>query len=110
MNYLQGHPCNSNSNIFCYFNLQNDYLPIEWSPLLQVLVNNVGITEENESAILFELLATTVEVGGESVAMHIPMVVTALAGIIEKHLPPHREPWPQVMFFILCDLKLYRPC
>lgn len=99
-NYLHIYPCNSNSNIFLYFNLQNDYLPIEWLPLLQILVDNVGITKENESAVLFELLATTVEVGGEIVAMHIPMAVTALAGIIVKHLPPHPEPWPQVIFFI----------
>lgn len=79
--------------------MQNDYLPIEWLPLLQILVDNVGITKENESALLFELLATTVEVGGEIVAMHIPMAVTAFAGIIAKYLPPHPEPWLQVICF-----------
>ncbi|KAG9459904.1 hypothetical protein H6P81_004412 [Aristolochia fimbriata] len=77
--------------------LENDYQPSEWLPLLQVLVSRMDCEDENESAVLFQLLTTAVEAGSESLAVHIPPVVTNLAGIILKHIPPIPEPWPQVV-------------
>ncbi|KAJ8623513.1 hypothetical protein MRB53_032042 [Persea americana] len=53
--------------------LENDYLPPEW------------------------LLTTVVEVGDEKVACHIPAIISTVATAVSKHIPPTREPWPQVV-------------
>ncbi|OVA16680.1 Importin-beta [Macleaya cordata] len=77
--------------------LENDYLPPEWLPLLQVVVSKTDNEDDNESSILFELLRTVVEAGNENVAAHIPYIVTSLVDTISKHIPPLPEPWPQVV-------------
>ncbi|XP_058076603.1 uncharacterized protein LOC131225158 isoform X2 [Magnolia sinica] len=76
--------------------LENDYLPPEWLPLLQVLVNGTDNEDENEISLLFQLITTVVEVGDEKVAVYLPAIVSTLAGAISKHIPPIPEPLPQV--------------
>ena len=83
-------------NMFYLLLLQNDYLPPEWVPLMQVLVNMIYTEDENESTLLFQLLTTVVEVGDEKVACHIPAIISTVATAVSKHIPPTREPWPQV--------------
>ncbi|XP_068662047.1 importin beta-like SAD2 homolog isoform X2 [Aristolochia californica] len=77
--------------------LENDYLPSEWLPLLQLLVRGMDCEDENESALLFQLLTNAVEAGSENLVVHIPTIVENLAGVISKHIPPIPEPWPQVV-------------
>ncbi|KAK9139093.1 hypothetical protein Scep_008774 [Stephania cephalantha] len=77
--------------------LENDYLPPEWLPLLQAVVNRTDCDDDNESSVGFQLLSTVVEAGGENVAIHIPSIVSAFVGTISKHIPPIPEPWPQVV-------------
>jgi len=79
-----------------YVLLQNDYIPPDWLSLLQVLVNRIDNADENESSLLFQLLSTVVESGQEKVAIHIPLIVSRVAGVISKNIPPIPEPWPQV--------------
>lgn len=82
--------------IYVYvFALQNDYLPLEWMPLLQVVVNRIG-NDDDESSILYQLLNSVVEAGGENIAAHIPDIVPILAGTLSKSIPDNLEPWPQV--------------
>ncbi|KAL6008752.1 hypothetical protein ACLOJK_021978 [Asimina triloba] len=76
--------------------LENDYLPPEWLPFLQVLVNSMDKEDESEGSFLLQLLITAVEVGDENVAVYIPQIVLTLGGVISKHIPPIPEPWPQV--------------
>lgn len=80
---------------FYIFPLQNDYLPPEWLPLLQVVIGGIGQDDE-ENSILFQLLSSMVEAGNENVAIHIPHSVLSLVGAISKSIPPNFEPWPQV--------------
>lgn len=63
---------------------------------MQVLVNMINTEDENESTLLFQLLTTVVEVGHEKVACHIPAIISTVAAAVSKHMPPTREPWPQV--------------
>ncbi|KAK9136588.1 hypothetical protein Sjap_007182 [Stephania japonica] len=79
--------------------LENDYLPPEWLPLLQAVVNRTDCDDDNESSVAFQLLSTVVEAGGENVAIHIPSIVSAFVGTISKHIPPIPEPWPQTPDF-----------
>lgn len=76
--------------------LQNDYTPPDWLSLLQVLVNRIDSGDENESSLLFQLLGTVIESAEEKVANHIPLIVSSVAGVISKNIPPIPEPWPQV--------------
>lgn len=76
--------------------LENDYLPPEWLPLLQVVIGGIGQDDE-ENSILFQLLSSMVEAGNENVAIHIPHSVLSLVGAISKSIPPNFEPWPQVV-------------
>ncbi|XP_011656322.1 uncharacterized protein LOC101205180 isoform X1 [Cucumis sativus] len=76
--------------------LENDYLPPEWLPLLQVVIGGVGQDDE-ENSILFQLLSSIVEAGNENIGIHIPHVVLSLVGAISKSIPPNLEPWPQVV-------------
>ncbi|XP_022958879.1 importin beta-like SAD2 homolog isoform X1 [Cucurbita moschata] len=76
--------------------LENDYLPPEWLPLLQVVIGGIGQDDE-ENSILFQLLSSIVEAGNENVAIHIPHAVLSLVGAISKSIPPNLEPWPQVV-------------
>lgn len=75
--------------------LQNEYLPPEWLPLLQVVVGRIG-DEDEENSVLFQLLNTVVEAGNENVAVHMPYIISSLVGQISKAIPPNPEPWPQV--------------
>ncbi|KAF6156526.1 hypothetical protein GIB67_011327 [Kingdonia uniflora] len=77
-----------------YF-MQNDYLPPEWLPILEVVVNRMSDEDDSESSSLLQLLATVVEAGNGNVAVHIPYIVSALVGTISKRIPPIPEPWPQ---------------
>ncbi|KAG7995708.1 hypothetical protein I3843_01G123200 [Carya illinoinensis] len=76
--------------------LENDYVPPEWLPLLEVVIGRIGNGDE-ESSLLFQLLSSTVEAVDEKVAVHIPYIVSALVGTITKLIPGNPEPWPQVV-------------
>ncbi|XP_030507161.2 importin beta-like SAD2 homolog [Cannabis sativa] len=77
--------------------LENEYLPPDWLPLLQVVIGRIGIDDE-DSSVLFQLLSSVVEAGNENVAIHIPFIVSSLAGTISKCIPPNPEkPWPQMV-------------
>ncbi|KAJ1403033.1 Importin-beta, N-terminal domain [Sesbania bispinosa] len=76
--------------------LDNDYMPPDFLPLLQVIVSNIG-NDESESSILFQLLSSIMEAGDEKVAVHIPHIVSSLVGSISKWLTANLEPWPQVV-------------
>uniref|UniRef100_A0A5B7BY10 Importin N-terminal domain-containing protein n=1 Tax=Davidia involucrata TaxID=16924 RepID=A0A5B7BY10_DAVIN len=76
--------------------VENDYLPLEWLPLLQVLVGRIGVDNE-ETSILFQLLGTLVGAGNEGVALHIPQIISSLVGTISKCIPSNPEPWPQMV-------------
>ncbi|CBI25943.3 unnamed protein product, partial [Vitis vinifera] len=76
--------------------LENDYLPPEWLPLLQVVVGGIG-DEDEENSVLFQLLSTVVEAGNENVAVHLPHIISLLVGQISKSIPPNPEPWPQMV-------------
>lgn len=82
--------------------MQNDYVPPDWLSLLQVLVNRINNGDENESSQLFQLLGTVVESGQEKVAIHIPLIVSSIVGVISKNIPPIPEPWPQVCYMQSC--------
>ncbi|RDX78950.1 Importin beta-like SAD2-like protein [Mucuna pruriens] len=80
--------------------LDNDYMPPDFLPLLQVIVGNIGndgIESESESSILFQLLSSIMEAGDEKVAVHIPHIVSSVAGPVSKWLTANLEPWPQVV-------------
>ncbi|CAL5415195.1 unnamed protein product [Camellia sinensis] len=74
--------------------VENDYLPPEWLPLLQIVVSRIA-DEGEETSILFQLLGTLVEAGNEHVSLHIPYIISSLVGTISKCIPPNPEPWPQ---------------
>ncbi|XP_004508096.1 uncharacterized protein [Cicer arietinum] len=76
--------------------LDNDYMPPDFLPLLQVIVTNIG-NDENDSSILFQLLSSIMEVGDEKVAVHIPHIIPSLVGSVSKWLTSDLEPWPQVV-------------
>ncbi|XP_073009559.1 uncharacterized protein [Typha latifolia] len=77
--------------------LENGFAPPDWLLLLQVLLNRIGKGDANESALLFQLFGTIVESGQGKVAVHIPVIMSSIAGAVLKQLPPTPEPWPQVV-------------
>ncbi|XP_020226880.1 importin beta-like SAD2 [Cajanus cajan] len=80
--------------------LDNDCMPPDFLPLLQVIVANIGNDEgesESESSILFQLLSSIMEAGDEKVAVHIPHIVSSIVGTVSKWLTANMEPWPQVV-------------
>ncbi|KAK7388057.1 hypothetical protein VNO78_22860 [Psophocarpus tetragonolobus] len=78
--------------------LDNDYMPPDFLPLLQVIVSNIGNNEgESESSLLFQLLSSIMEAGDEKVAIHIPHIVSSIVGPVSKWLTANLEPWPQVV-------------
>lgn len=83
--------------------LQNEYMPPEWLPLLQVVCHRIG-DEEEDSSIYFQLLSTMVEAGNEKIAPHIPDIVCLLVREISKKLPLDLEPWPQVSSYLQLQL------
>ncbi|GAB4859023.1 hypothetical protein Ancab_010491 [Ancistrocladus abbreviatus] len=76
--------------------LENDYLPPDWLPLLQVIVGRIG-NEDEETSMLFQLLSSVVEAGNEKVSVHAPLMVSSLVCAISKYLPSDSEPWPHVV-------------
>ncbi|XP_020573467.1 uncharacterized protein LOC110019929 isoform X4 [Phalaenopsis equestris] len=89
--------------------INNEYFPPDWTPLLQILVSRMGIGDEIECCLLFNLLSTVVEAGQDKVAVHIPVVVSNIANVILRNMPPIPEPWPQVLergFAVLAELAL----
>lgn len=76
--------------------VENEYLPPEWLPVLQVIAGRIG-DEDEESSILFQLLSTLVEAGGESVAPHIPHIISLVVGAISKYMATNPEPWSQTV-------------
>lgn len=83
------------------FLFQNDYAPPEWLPLLEGVIGRIS-NEDEESSILFQLLSSVVEAGDETVAVHIPYIVSSLVGAISKWIPANLEPWPQVCVDLPC--------
>lgn len=59
------------------------------------MVSRIG-AEDEENSIIFQLLSTLVEAGNESVAPHIPYMVSLLVGKVAEHIPADPESWPQV--------------
>ncbi|KAL9325705.1 hypothetical protein ACSQ67_006350 [Phaseolus vulgaris] len=76
--------------------LDNDYMPPDFLPVLQVIVGSIG-KDESESSILFQLLSSIMEAGDEKVAVHIPHIVSSIVGSVSKCLTVNMEPWPQVV-------------
>ncbi|KAK7348003.1 hypothetical protein VNO80_22551 [Phaseolus coccineus] len=76
--------------------LDNDYMPPDFLPVLQVIVGSIG-KDESESSILFQLLSSIMEAGDEKVAVHIPHIVSSIVGSVSKWLTVNMEPWPQVV-------------
>ncbi|XP_051180407.1 uncharacterized protein [Lolium perenne] len=76
--------------------IENGYSSPDWVALLQVVVKRLSAEDENESALLFQLLGTVVEAGEEKVLPHIPGTVSNIANIIMNLLSPVPDPWPQV--------------
>ncbi|XP_052204789.1 uncharacterized protein LOC127809769 isoform X3 [Diospyros lotus] len=76
--------------------IENDYLPPEWLPLLQVVVGRIA-DECEEASILFQLLSTLFEAGNEHVTLHTPNILLSLVGTISKSIPRYTEPWPQIV-------------
>lgn len=77
--------------------IENGYAPPDWVALLQVVVKRISAEDENESALLFQLLGTIVDAGQEKVLAHIPGTVSNIANTIINLLPPVPDPWPQVV-------------
>lgn len=77
--------------------IENGYAPPDWVALLQVVVKRISAEDENESALLFQLLGTIVDAGQEKVAAHIPGTVSNIVNTIINLLPPVPDPWPQVV-------------
>lgn len=81
--------------------VQNEFNPLDWLPVLQVVVDRIKIDKsEEETSIMFELLKTLVEAGADVVASHIPHIIYLLTQHIVKHIPLVPEPWPQVSLAI----------
>ncbi|GKC88055.1 importin beta-like SAD2 protein, partial [Tanacetum coccineum] len=89
--------------------MQNDFFPPEWLPVLQRVVGRIRDNDEDTS-VMFELLKTLVEAGGDIVAPHIPHIISVLAGDIQKHIPLSPEQWPQVVERGFAALSVMAQC
>ncbi|KAJ9536856.1 hypothetical protein OSB04_029589 [Centaurea solstitialis] len=89
--------------------VENDFFPPEWLPILQVVVGRIRDNGE-ETPVMFELLKTLVEAGGDAVAPHIPHIIALLAQDILKHIPSSPEPWPQVVERGFAALSVMAQC
>ncbi|XP_071706756.1 importin beta SMX1 [Rutidosis leptorrhynchoides] len=88
---------------------ENEFFPPEWLPVLQIVVGKIKDNDE-ETSIMFELLKTLVEAGGDTVAPHIPHIIALLAEDILKHIPSSPEPWPQVVERGFATLSVISQC
>ncbi|KAJ3681318.1 hypothetical protein LUZ60_015807 [Juncus effusus] len=80
--------------------LDNEYFPSDWLALLEAVVGRIGTTRDdndNESSLIFQLIASIIEAGQDKVAIHIPGIVATIAGSISKLIPPIPDPWPQMV-------------
>ncbi|KAJ3687433.1 hypothetical protein LUZ61_016597 [Rhynchospora tenuis] len=77
--------------------LDNEHFPSDWLSLLQVVVGRIGTGDENESSILFQLIALIVESGQQKISLHVPGIVSTIAAAISPHIPSIPDPWPQVV-------------
>ncbi|MED6179892.1 hypothetical protein PIB30_004946 [Stylosanthes scabra] len=85
--------------------LDNEYMPPDFLPLVQVIIGNIG-NDESESSILLQLLSSVMEAGDEELAVHIPHIVSSLVGPVSKWLTPNPEPWPQVVEHAIAALAV----
>ncbi|CAN8270232.1 unnamed protein product [Cochlearia groenlandica] len=74
--------------------LENEYQPPEWLPLLQIIIGRIG-NEEDEDSILFQLLKSVVESGGQDITTHIPYIVSSLVSNMLKFMQPGEDSWSQ---------------
>ncbi|XP_022844600.1 uncharacterized protein LOC111367768 isoform X2 [Olea europaea var. sylvestris] len=89
--------------------VENDYMPPEWLPLLQMVVGRISDDEEDTSVYL-QLLGTLVEIGSENVAPYIPDIVPLLVRAISRCIPPSPDPWPQMVERGFATLALVAQC
>nr|GEW17502.1 importin beta-like SAD2 homolog [Tanacetum cinerariifolium] len=89
--------------------VENDFFPPEWLPVLQHVVGRIRDNDEDTS-VMFELLKTLVEAGGDIVAPHIPHIISVLAEDIQKHIPLSLEQWPQVVERGFAALSVMAQC
>ncbi|KAL2534882.1 ARM repeat superfamily protein [Abeliophyllum distichum] len=89
--------------------VENDYMPPEWLPLLQMIVGRISDNEE-ETSVYLQLLGTVVEIGSENVAPYIPDIVPSLVGAISRCIPPCPDPWPQMVERGFATLALVAQC
>ncbi|XP_057416907.1 importin beta-like SAD2 homolog isoform X2 [Lotus japonicus] len=85
--------------------LENDYMPPDFLPLLQVIVSSIGI-DESENSILFQLLSSIMEAADDKVAVHIPHIVSPLVGSVSKWFTASLGPWPQVVEHAIAALAV----
>ncbi|XP_015062518.2 importin beta-like SAD2 homolog [Solanum pennellii] len=89
--------------------VENEYMPPEWLPLLQVVCHRIR-DEEEDSSIYFQLLSTMVEVATEKLSPHIPDIVCLLVKETSKNLPLDLEPWPQMVEQCFATLAVIAQC
>jgi hypothetical protein len=77
--------------------LQKEYKPRQWLPLLQAAVMGAKMQDEEDATLSLQLLGTAAEAGEDDVAPHVPAITAAVQGEILRHIPPHPEPWPQIV-------------
>jgi hypothetical protein len=77
--------------------LQKEYKPQQWLPLLQAAVMGTKMQDEEDATLSLQLLGTAAEAGEDDVAPHVPAITAAVQGEILRHIPPHPEPWPQIV-------------
>uniref|UniRef100_A0A1J3IUD6 Importin beta-like SAD2-like protein n=1 Tax=Noccaea caerulescens TaxID=107243 RepID=A0A1J3IUD6_NOCCA len=76
--------------------LENEYQPPEWLPLLLIIIGRIG-NEEDEDSILFQLLRSVVESGGQDIATHIPYIISSLVNNMLNLMHPSEDPWSQAI-------------
>ncbi|CAN4112732.1 unnamed protein product [Withania somnifera] len=89
--------------------VENEYMPPEWLPLLQVVCHRIS-DEEEDSSIYFQLLSTMVEAANEKISPHIPDIVCLLVREISKNMPLDLEPWPQMVEQCFATLAVMAQC
>ncbi|XP_049408930.1 uncharacterized protein LOC125872255 [Solanum stenotomum] len=89
--------------------VENEYMPPEWLPLLQVVCHRIS-DEEEDSSIYFQLLSTMVEAATEKLSPHIPDIVCLLVKETSKNLPLDLEPWPLMVEQCFATLAVMAQC
>lgn len=89
--------------------VENEYMPPEWLPLLQVVSHRIS-DEEEDSSIYLQLLNTMIEAASEKLSPHIPDIVCLLVKETSKNLPLDLEPWPQMVEQCFATLAVMAQC